>query len=253
MARPSAATCPGIKAARGDLILAGALVVDGVMEAGGFDALRGHRGRPARGRLLRAAAMAGRRWSSDVRRDAVRNLAAQYDTDFAHAEHVARLALEMWDALGADGLHPGDPQERELAVGDRDAARHRRRGRLRRPPQALALPDPERRPARLLPARDGPDRPGGALSPQGQPGPRRVRRRSRAKATGRCSTASRPRSASPSSSSARATSRSAPATSRSRAGRAAPAGLRRRPIARWAAERQGDLFRRAFDRDLNVT
>ena len=44
----------------------------------------------------------------------MRNLAAQYDTDFAHTEHVARLALEMWDALAAAGLHPGDPEEREL-------------------------------------------------------------------------------------------------------------------------------------------
>ena len=39
----------------------------------------------------------------DVRRDAVLNLAAQYDADFAHVEHVARLALGMWDALGEAG------------------------------------------------------------------------------------------------------------------------------------------------------
>ena len=44
----------------------------------------------------------------------MRNLAAQYDTDFAHAEHVARLALELWDALAAAGVHRGDPKEREL-------------------------------------------------------------------------------------------------------------------------------------------
>ena len=42
------------------------------------------------------------------------NLAAQYDADFAHVEHVARLALGMLDALGGAGLHPGDPREREL-------------------------------------------------------------------------------------------------------------------------------------------
>ena len=39
----------------------------------------------------------------------MRNLAAQYHTDLAHTEHVARLALAMWDALGS-----GDPAEREL-------------------------------------------------------------------------------------------------------------------------------------------
>jgi exopolyphosphatase/guanosine-5'-triphosphate,3'-diphosphate pyrophosphatase len=29
-------------------------------------------------------------------------------------QHVARLALAMFDALASDGLHPGDPAEREL-------------------------------------------------------------------------------------------------------------------------------------------
>ncbi|MBE2320527.1 Ppx/GppA family phosphatase [Solirubrobacter sp. CPCC 204708] len=103
---------PGIKASRGDLILAGALVIDGVMEAGGFDALE------ATEAGLREGVFFERRHpdglSSDVRRDAVRNLASQYDTDFAHAEHVARLALELWDALAAHGLHPGEAAEREL-------------------------------------------------------------------------------------------------------------------------------------------
>ena len=50
----------------------------------------------------------------DVRRATVCNLAAQYDADFAHVEHVATLALELWDALAAAGLHRGDPKEREL-------------------------------------------------------------------------------------------------------------------------------------------
>ena len=45
----------------------------------------------------------------DVRAEAVRNLAAQYHADLAHTEHVARLALAMWDELGS-----GDPAEREL-------------------------------------------------------------------------------------------------------------------------------------------
>src|SRR3954447_16922677 len=103
---------PGIKASRGDLILAGALVIDGVLEAGGFDGFEateaGLRGGVFFERLYPDALAA------DVRRDAVCNLAAQYDTDFAHSEHVARLALEIWDALAAAGLHPGEPEEREL-------------------------------------------------------------------------------------------------------------------------------------------
>jgi exopolyphosphatase/guanosine-5'-triphosphate,3'-diphosphate pyrophosphatase len=51
---------------------------------------------------------------ADVRRASACNLAAQYDTDFPHADHVARLSLGMWDALAAAGLHRGDPEEREL-------------------------------------------------------------------------------------------------------------------------------------------
>jgi exopolyphosphatase/guanosine-5'-triphosphate,3'-diphosphate pyrophosphatase len=46
---------------------------------------------------------------NNVRRASVRNLAAEYDQLNAHTEHVAALALDMWDALGS-----GDPVEREL-------------------------------------------------------------------------------------------------------------------------------------------
>jgi exopolyphosphatase/guanosine-5'-triphosphate,3'-diphosphate pyrophosphatase len=103
---------PGIKASRGDLILAGALVVEGVMEAGGFEAFEATEAGLREGVFFERLYPDG--LSSDVRRDAVRNLAAQYDTDFAHSEHVARLALELWDALKAAGLHEGDLDEREL-------------------------------------------------------------------------------------------------------------------------------------------
>src|SRR5689334_5284058 len=102
----------GIKASRGDLILAGALVIDGVLEAGGFEGFEATEAGLREGVFFERLYPDG--LSADVRRDAVRNLAAQYDTDFAHSEHVARLALEMWDALGAFDLHPGDPGEREL-------------------------------------------------------------------------------------------------------------------------------------------
>lgn len=106
------ADVPGIKAARGDLILAGALVVDGVMEAGDFEAFEATEAGLREGVFFERLYPEG--LSSDVRRDAVRNLASQYDTDFAHTEHVARLSLEIWDALRAHGLHSGDATEREL-------------------------------------------------------------------------------------------------------------------------------------------
>jgi len=95
----------GIKPERGDVILAGAVVVQSVMEAGGFKMVE------ATEAGLREGVFFSRRNPpvvEDVRAESVRNLAAQYDTDFAHAEHVARLALTLWDALG------GTPEHREL-------------------------------------------------------------------------------------------------------------------------------------------
>ena len=195
---------PGIKPERGDLILAGALVVQTVMEAGGFDAMEvteaGLREGVFLGQLLRHRDPP---LFNNVRRASVRNLAAEYDQDSAHTNHVAELALTMWDALGS-----GDPVERELLwsaamlhdIGDVD--------RLRRPPQALALPDPQRRPAGLLPARDRADRPDGPLPPQGQPDGWGSSRRWVATATTRCWRAARPCCGWPSSSSARAIRRS---------------------------------------------
>ncbi len=109
------ASVPGVKAARGDLILAGALVVQCVMEAGGFDTLE----------VTEAGLREGVFYETlldgldpplieDVRRASVLNLASAYGADFAHVEHVARLALELWEALGRAGLHGCDPLERDL-------------------------------------------------------------------------------------------------------------------------------------------
>jgi exopolyphosphatase/guanosine-5'-triphosphate,3'-diphosphate pyrophosphatase len=100
----------GIKPERGDLILAGAMVVQAVMEAGGFDAME----------VTEAGLREGVFFSqllkhrdpplfNNVRRASVRNLAGEYDQDNPHTRHVAELALMMWDALGS-----GDPVEREL-------------------------------------------------------------------------------------------------------------------------------------------
>ncbi len=108
-------TIPGIKPARADLILAGAIVVQGALEAGGFDGLETTEAGLREGvffeRLLadRPAPL-----FEDVRRASVTNLASQYRVDPAHTEHVATLALGMFDELAALGLHEGDPREREL-------------------------------------------------------------------------------------------------------------------------------------------
>ena len=127
------ASVPGIKPARADLILAGALVVQGVLDAGGFDALETTEAGLREGvffeRLLTDRNMlvpggarrgdVGRRDDgeplfADVRRASVQNMAAQYHVDVEHTEHVAALALGMFDELARLRLHDGDPREREL-------------------------------------------------------------------------------------------------------------------------------------------
>jgi exopolyphosphatase/guanosine-5'-triphosphate,3'-diphosphate pyrophosphatase len=107
------ANVPGIKFARGDLILAGAVVIDTVMEAGGFGIIEATDAGLREGVFFESL-LGDPPLVDDVRRATVQNLAAQYDTDFAHAEHVARLSLELWDGLAAAGVHRGDAKEREL-------------------------------------------------------------------------------------------------------------------------------------------
>ena len=106
---------PGIKPERGDLILAGAFVVQTVMELGAFDALEVTEAGLREGVFFeRCSTARTRRCSRTSAAQSVLNLAAQYDADFAHVEHVAKLALGMWDALGEARAHPADPREREL-------------------------------------------------------------------------------------------------------------------------------------------
>jgi exopolyphosphatase/guanosine-5'-triphosphate,3'-diphosphate pyrophosphatase len=109
------ASVPGIKPVRADLILAGAVVMQGVLQAGGFDGLETTEAGLREGvffeRLLTELDLP---LFADVRRTSVLNLAAQYHVDAAHTRHVAALALGMFDELARLGLHEGDAREREL-------------------------------------------------------------------------------------------------------------------------------------------
>ncbi|MBA3326896.1 MAG: HD domain-containing protein, partial [Solirubrobacterales bacterium] len=107
-------TVPGIKPGRGDLILAGAVVVAEVLEAGGFSAIEATEAGLREGAFFERHLADDPPLFDDVRRDSVLNLAAQYRVDPAHTEHVATLALGLFDELAAAGLHRGDPIEREL-------------------------------------------------------------------------------------------------------------------------------------------
>jgi exopolyphosphatase/guanosine-5'-triphosphate,3'-diphosphate pyrophosphatase len=109
------ASVPGIKPARADLILAGAVVVQGAMRAGRFDCLETTEAGMREGVFFeRLLADRDPPLFRDVRHASVLNLAARYDVDAAHTEHVAALALGMFDELARLGLHDGDSNEREL-------------------------------------------------------------------------------------------------------------------------------------------
>jgi len=110
---------PGIKPERGDVILAGAAVVEAVVEAGGFEAIEVTEAGLREGvffecHLAGPDAAESAPLFPSVREAGVRNLAAQYDVDPPHVEHVSALALQMFDALARAGVHEGDPAEREL-------------------------------------------------------------------------------------------------------------------------------------------
>jgi exopolyphosphatase / guanosine-5'-triphosphate,3'-diphosphate pyrophosphatase len=106
---------PGIKFGRGDIILAAAVTLQTVLELGAFAGIEA-----TEAGLREGVFLGGTMLDLDdplipnVREAAVRNLAVQYESDMAHIEHVARLALQMHDSLVRGGLFDAKPGEREL-------------------------------------------------------------------------------------------------------------------------------------------
>ena len=108
---------PGIKPSRGDIILGGAIVVQTVMEVGGFEGLEVTEAGLREGVFFEHHLGGAPPLFEDVRRASVLNLAAQYGMDpehSPHTAHVARLALGLFDELAAAGVHEGEAVEREL-------------------------------------------------------------------------------------------------------------------------------------------
>jgi len=114
MPRADRRRIPGLKADRADIMLAGAVVLDALLQAAGVDRVE--------------VCAEGLRWGvfweaflapadppvvEDVRATSVRDLAQVYGYDRAHCEQVARLAVDMFDGLARLGVHDGDPRERE--------------------------------------------------------------------------------------------------------------------------------------------
>ncbi len=115
------ASVPGVKPARADLILGGAVVVREALRAAGAEAIEVTEAGLREGvffeRLLgggNGSPPTQEPLFDDVRRASVLNMAAQYRVDGPHTRHVAALALGMFDELARLGLHEGDPREREL-------------------------------------------------------------------------------------------------------------------------------------------
>jgi exopolyphosphatase/guanosine-5'-triphosphate,3'-diphosphate pyrophosphatase len=106
----------GIKPERGDIILAAALVIETVIEIGGFPGIEATEAGLRDGAFLARTLLAGEPAPlfDDVREAAVRNLAIQYESDMAHVEHVATLALQMHDSLVSQELFEPKAGEREL-------------------------------------------------------------------------------------------------------------------------------------------
>jgi|HubBroStandDraft_4_1064222.scaffolds.fasta_scaffold12264_3 exopolyphosphatase/guanosine-5'-triphosphate,3'-diphosphate pyrophosphatase len=107
---------PGIKVGRGDIILASALVIETVVELGGFSGIEVTEASLRDGVFLAREFLADapEPLFDDVRVAGVRNLATQYESDLPHVEHVAALSLQMFDSLAAGGLFTPQPGEREL-------------------------------------------------------------------------------------------------------------------------------------------
>jgi exopolyphosphatase/guanosine-5'-triphosphate,3'-diphosphate pyrophosphatase len=228
-------------------------VIETVMDAGGFEDLEATEAGLREGVFFETY-LGDPPLFEDVRVASVHNLAAQYHADFAHTNHVAQLALEMWDALAAQGLHGGDAEERDLlwaaamlhdigvAVDYDDHHKHSRYLILN-----AGLPGYSPRQAALIGQAARYHRKGnpglGEFAPLARDGD--LERLDRISATLRLAEQLE--------------------RSRDQAVRAADVRVENGrvelhldaaedvTIARWAAERQGDLFKRAFGRELAVT
>jgi len=106
---------PGIKPGRGDIILASALVLEALVQFGGFAGIEATEAGLREGLFLARTLLASSEpLFDDVRAAAVRSLAIQYESDLVHVEHVATLALQMFDSLVIGGLFTPADGEREL-------------------------------------------------------------------------------------------------------------------------------------------
>jgi exopolyphosphatase/guanosine-5'-triphosphate,3'-diphosphate pyrophosphatase len=111
------AQMPGIKPERAGVILAGAVVVAAVMDASGLDRLQVTEAGLREG-VFFSAYLADRDppLFSDVRSASVLNLANQYHSDLTHSLHVARVAGQLWRSLALAGATPASDLDAEAIL-----------------------------------------------------------------------------------------------------------------------------------------
>ena len=109
---------PGIKRGRGEVILAAAVVLRAVLEASGAAGIEVTEAGLREGIFLTGLlAPADPPLVPCVRMTSVRNLARQHGVDLVHAEHIAGLAHQLLEALPGAGLpEPGEPELVEAAA-----------------------------------------------------------------------------------------------------------------------------------------
>jgi exopolyphosphatase/guanosine-5'-triphosphate,3'-diphosphate pyrophosphatase len=109
---------PGIKRGRGEVILAAAIVLQTVLEASGAPGIEVTEAGLREGIFLSGLlAPADPPLVPDVRAASVRNLARQHGVDLVHAEHITALAHQLLEALPGAGLpQPGEPELVEAAA-----------------------------------------------------------------------------------------------------------------------------------------
>ncbi|HEX7291739.1 MAG TPA: Ppx/GppA phosphatase family protein [Conexibacter sp.] len=109
---------PGIKRGRGEVILAAAVVLRAVLEGSGAEGIEVTEAGLREGIFLSGLlAPADPPLVDDVRTASVRNLARQHGVDLVHAEHIAGLAHQLLEALPGAGLpEPDEPELVEAAA-----------------------------------------------------------------------------------------------------------------------------------------
>jgi exopolyphosphatase / guanosine-5'-triphosphate,3'-diphosphate pyrophosphatase len=103
---------PGVKRGRGEVILAAAVVLRAAVEATGATGIEATEAGLREGIFLsELLAPAEPPIVDDVRTASIRNLARQHGVDLVHAEHIAGLARQLLEALPGAGLpEPGEPE-----------------------------------------------------------------------------------------------------------------------------------------------